>query len=353
MTLLNASSNSPPLVSVVIPAYNAGRTLAQTLDSVLAQSYSNIEIIVVDDGSTDATAEVLQAYEKRIRSIYQPNKGLPSARNTGCMAARGEFIALMDADDLCRTERLAVQIEAMLRAPEAVLCSTDFAAFNECGLVASSYSASYYSMIQNAAGGLRSFYSEQGTLAVAENAQSVPQGLATINTYSGSVYRELVHGNFVHPPTILFRRSVLGISGMFDESLRYTCDWEWMVRVSRTGPFIYVDLPLLDYRLSEAQMSSWQVNSGKGAVDVVRAALKIWHSDSELLVTHRRSMRRDLGKFCLDAADALVDQNKIDALKMLTQSVWVYGTIKPATIRVALKVILPVKLLKEFFCFSF
>jgi len=159
MTLLNASSNSPPLVSVVIPAYNAGRTLAQTLDSVLAQSYSNIEIIVVDDGSTDATAEVLQAYEKRIRSIYQPNKGLPSARNTGCMAARGEFIALMDADDLCRTERLAVQIEAMLRAPEAVLCSTDFAAFNECGLVASSYSASYYSMIQNAAGGLRSFYS--------------------------------------------------------------------------------------------------------------------------------------------------------------------------------------------------
>jgi len=341
----NSLGKSTPLVSVVIPAYNASRTLAQTLDSVLAQTYPNIEIIVVDDGSSDATAEVLNAYGERVRNIYQPNKGLPGARNTGCLSARGEFIALMDADDLCVPERIAIQLGVLQNFPEAALCSTDFSAFNSNGLVAHSYGAMYYSTIKNTAGGLHSLYSEHGVVEIAASAWSPPQQTRMIDTYSGTVYRKLVHGNFVHPPTVMFRRRVLEVAGMFDEALRYTCDWEWMVRVARTGPFVYVNHPLLEYRLSEVQMSSWHFNGGKGAVDVVQAAKKIWHSDPDLLSANRHLMRRDLGEFCLDAAEALVNHRKNDAVKMLVQSVWVYYTIKAATVRTTLKILLPRKLL--------
>lgn len=337
---------SQPLVSVVIPAYNACQTLAQTLDSVLAQTYPNIEIIVVDDGSTDATAEALKAFGEKVRSIYQPNKGLPGARNTGCIAARGEFIALMDADDLCMPERIAIQVGAMQCFPEAVLCSTDFTSFNNNGLVSSSHGAAYYSMIQNAADGLRSLYPEHGTVEIAASAWSEPNQTMMIDTYFGTVYNKLVHGNFVHPPTVFFRRSALKAVGMFDEMLRYTCDWEWMVRAARTGPFVYVNHPLLKYRLSETQMSAGQFDEGKGAVDIVRAAKKIWRSDPGLLPANRHLMQRDLGEFCLGAAGALVDRNKkVDAVNMLIQSVWAYGTIKPATIKTILKITIPLKLL--------
>ena len=342
---VGVAGQAPALVSVVIPAYNACLTLAQTLDSVLAQTYPNIEIIVVDDGSTDATAEVLKTFGEKVRSIHQKNTGLPGARNAGCKSARGEFIALMDADDLCMPERIATQVGVMLAIPEAVLCSTDFSAFSESGLVARSHGATYYSMIQNSEGGLGSLYSGYDTLEIAASTSSSTRQPMRVNTYSGMVYRRLVHGNFVHPPTVMVRRGTLSVAGLFDEALRYTCDWEWMVRVARTGPFVYVNHPMLEYRLSDAQMSSRQSNGGKSAVDIVRAAKKIWQADHDLLANNRQLMRRDLGEFCLDAADALVDQNRGAAFRMLTESIRDYGTLRPATLRVFLKILMPARML--------
>jgi len=118
-----------PLVSVVIPSYNAAATLPATLDSVWAQTYPRIEVIVVDDGSTDATGEVLARCGSRVRVIRQANGGLASARNTGCTAASGRFIALLDADDLCEPERIGVQVAFMAARPDVVLCGTEFCAF--------------------------------------------------------------------------------------------------------------------------------------------------------------------------------------------------------------------------------
>ena len=336
-----------PLVSVVIPAYNAGRTLAQTLDSVLAQTYPNIEIIVVNDGSTDATVDVLHAYATRVRAVHQQNAGLPKARNAGCLSAKGEFIALMDADDLCLPERIAVQVGALRGRPDALLCSADFSAFNQNGRVADSYASTYYSAIGGAARGLGSLYPERLELEIDASLRSSSEP-ARLDVYAGNIYRKLVHGNFVHPPTVMFRRRVLDAVGLFDEMLRYTCDWEWMVRVARTGPFIHVNRPLLDYRLSEAQMSSWDNNGGKGAVDVVSAATKMWNADPALRAEDRRQMRKDLGEFSLDAADALVDRNKTAAAKMLFQSAWRYGTLNLDSLRTALKIIFPRPLLQVF-----
>lgn len=106
----------PPLVSVIIPAYNAQAFLRATLDSVLAQTYDNLEIIVVDDGSKDETAAIAEAYaarDARIRLVVKPNGGVSSARNAGIAAARGDYVAFLDADDIWHPEKIAAQIEVL------------------------------------------------------------------------------------------------------------------------------------------------------------------------------------------------------------------------------------------------
>ena len=98
------------LVSVVIPAYNAASYVAQAVDSVLSQDYPHVEVIVVDDGSKDDTLEVLRGYGDRIRVIDQANAGPPRARNAGLAAARGEFVAFLDADDIWLPTKLSAQV---------------------------------------------------------------------------------------------------------------------------------------------------------------------------------------------------------------------------------------------------
>uniref|UniRef100_B8HTE2 Glycosyl transferase family 2 n=1 Tax=Cyanothece sp. (strain PCC 7425 / ATCC 29141) TaxID=395961 RepID=B8HTE2_CYAP4 len=106
-----------PLVSVIVPVYNCARFLAKTLDSVFAQTYSPIEVLVIDDGSTDDSGHIAQSY-REVRYYYQSNQGVSAARNVGIKAARGEFIAFLDADDLWQSEKLSVQVAYMLQHPD-------------------------------------------------------------------------------------------------------------------------------------------------------------------------------------------------------------------------------------------
>src|SRR4051812_7319537 len=107
---------SRPLVSVVIPAFNAERFLGEALASVSAQTYAPVETIVVDDGSSDGTAEVARAHPE-VALIEQENSGPAAARNRGFAASRGEFIAFHDSDDLMTPDKLAVQVSHMLENP--------------------------------------------------------------------------------------------------------------------------------------------------------------------------------------------------------------------------------------------
>lgn len=104
-------------ISVVIPTYNYARYLPEAIDSVLAQTYAPLEVIVVDDGSTDGTPEVLAAYGAKIRSIRQENQGVAAARNTGVSAARGEYIALLDSDDVWLPRKLELQMPRFEATP--------------------------------------------------------------------------------------------------------------------------------------------------------------------------------------------------------------------------------------------
>lgn len=112
------------LVSVVIPAYNAAWCVERAVDSAVAQTYARREIVVVDDGSTDATPVVLARYGDGVRIVRQPNGGLPRARNAGIAAARGEFVAFLDADDWWLPEKLARQVALLQSRPQLGFCST-------------------------------------------------------------------------------------------------------------------------------------------------------------------------------------------------------------------------------------
>ena len=111
-----------PTVSVIIPTYNRRTYVQEAIDSVLAQTYPDYEIIVIDDGSTDGTDQVLHArYGDRIRYVWQENQGESAARNRGIALARGEYIALLDSDDLWLPDKLAKQIPFLDSHPGAVL----------------------------------------------------------------------------------------------------------------------------------------------------------------------------------------------------------------------------------------
>lgn len=121
-----------PLVSVIIPVYNREKFLAAAIDSVFAQTYRPIQVIIVDDGSTDRSGAIARSYAE-VEYIYQENQGVSVARNTGVDAAQGEFIAFLDSDDLWLPHKLEIQINYMLDHPEVDITSTKIENFIEAG----------------------------------------------------------------------------------------------------------------------------------------------------------------------------------------------------------------------------
>jgi glycosyltransferase involved in cell wall biosynthesis len=123
---MGSSENSQKNISAVIPAYNAEQYISRTIDSVLCQTYPANEIIVVDDGSTDRTAEIVKAFGDKVRYIYQENAGVSAARNTGTQAANGELIAFLDADDEWLTEYLQKQMQLFDSNPSLAWASANY-----------------------------------------------------------------------------------------------------------------------------------------------------------------------------------------------------------------------------------
>lgn len=121
---LKADQSRVPAVSVIVPAYNSAATLARALDSILAQTFTDYEIVVVDDGSTDDLATAAMPYAGRMKLIRQENKGAAAARNTGAKAARGSLLAFLDADDFWHARKLELQVAAFAARSDVVLCWT-------------------------------------------------------------------------------------------------------------------------------------------------------------------------------------------------------------------------------------
>ena len=187
----------PGLVSILVPTYQRGTLIAEAIDSILAQSYQNFEAIIVDDGSTDETREVVARYhDPRIKYFYKENGGLSSARNFGLDRSNGEFIAFLDSDDIWLSWKLAAQIELFHQRADVGMSWTDMSSFVTGGtIVDERHLRSYYSVYDRFE--VTSICEHAGKLG--ELSSDVPANLVSCNYYVGKIFPEMFFGNFVHP----------------------------------------------------------------------------------------------------------------------------------------------------------
>lgn len=211
-----------PKVSVVIPAYNAMTYLPETVESVLRQTLTDFEVLIVNDGSSDQIGQwASQVTDPRVKLISQQNQGLSGARNTGIAQAQGEYIAFLDADDLWEPTKLEKQVRCLEDNPAA-------------GLV--------YSW----------------TAFVDENGQST--GRVMTAGAEGDVWRQILERNIIDCPSVVVRRCCFETVGVFDRKLRSVEDWDMWIRIASRYPFVVIKEPLVYYRHHSSNMSkNWQV----------------------------------------------------------------------------------------------
>jgi len=217
-----AASSDSPLVSVVIPTFNSAVFVGCALASVFDQDYPNIEIIVVDDGSTDDTRELISSYGSRVRLLTQPNQGSGAARNQGIQCARGHYVAFLDADDVWWHHKLRHQVDA---------------------LSGTGHRMAYSRFIRWAANETGSF-----TDAASEFLHENNPNISTAPVVSGSPYAELLLDCIVWTSTVIVEKCVLKQVGMFDESLRKGQDYDLWLRLSREVSMLGMEMPTALYR---------------------------------------------------------------------------------------------------------
>ncbi|MDI6792170.1 MAG: glycosyltransferase family 2 protein [bacterium] len=210
-----------PKVSVIIPTYNYASFIAEAVESVLDQTFKDLEIIVVDDGSTDTTRDILKRFEGKITYLYQENQGAPAARNKGIKAAQGKYIGLLDADDFWMPEKLEIQVPILDQEPEV-------------GLV--------YANVYN--------------INLLQGNQFL--GRVSKKGLRGEPFHELLKGNFIPSPSVLVRRACFEKVGLFDENLGRLAaqDWDMWLRIARVYKVAYVDRPLANYRFHDRNMTT-------------------------------------------------------------------------------------------------
>lgn len=349
---LTQASAARPLVSVVMCTYNSGAAVLEAVDSVLAQTYARVELVVVDDGSTDGTPERLRTYGDRIRLLEQANGGIARARNAGMDAARGDYLAWFDHDDICEPQRIEWQLACMQQRPELVLCSSDFSAFSAAGPVSASHAAKYYSMIHDTPGGLATLYGAEAEVPLPRSAAGAGLGTHALGdglgvaVFHGHVFDALAQGNFVHPPTIMMTRALWEQNGHFDPTIRIQCDYEWLLRASRLGEFGHIQAPLLRYRVSPTQISSSR-STVQSAQDIIEVVNRIKQWDPAYYQAHAKALRRRMGNWRSDAASVLVSQNQSRArvLGLIAQSVR-DGYFSRQSLTTAVKACLPARVLR-------
>ena len=238
------------LVSVIIPTYNRAYCLARAVDSALAQTYPHIEVILIDDGSSDGTADmVAKRYgaDPRVRYHAQPNGGISNARNTGLARATGAYVAFLDSDDEWQPWKTELQIACMRAHPELGMTWTDMVAIDPDGnIVNPSYLRQMYSAYRWFPTNDDLFHRSESLEAFASAPADTIRGR---KFYFGDIGDEMIMGNLVHTSTVIVARSRAEEVGLFREDLRFSGeDYEYHLRTCRLGPVGYLDVASIRYQ---------------------------------------------------------------------------------------------------------
>jgi len=243
-------------VSVIMPSYNRGSIIADALRSVLAGTFQDFELIVVDDGSKDDTSQVVSGFrDSRLRYIrHETNRGCSSAYNTGIREARGEFVAFLDSDDLWKPEMFAKELEFLERHPEADAVFTDLEK-------------------QDSSRTFPSFMRESPCMVRLLSAKQWPK---EVSFTQREMYLCLLQEVPVKPSALVVRKAALCAIEPFNESWPSGSDWELLLRFSKRFRFGYIDEPLAVLRVqSDATHRLYAVADKSNVLKMLRAEAAI------------------------------------------------------------------------------
>ncbi|MDE5107681.1 MAG: glycosyltransferase [Trichodesmium sp. St17_bin3_1_1] len=237
------------IISVIIPAYNAEKTIRETIESVIKQTFSDWELIVVNDGSQDRTVEVVsQIKDPRIKLFSIPHAGVSASRNRGFDNSVGQFIAFLDADDLWKPEKLESQLNALQSHSEAAVA----------------YSWTDY---------------------IDESGSFLKQGGRVI--FHGDVYPKLLVSNFLeNGSNPLIKREAINEVGGFDESRKRAEDWEMYLRLGKKYHFVAVEKPQILYRFSTNSVSSNTLRQEAECLKLIESAFEVTPPSLQYLKKH-------------------------------------------------------------------
>lgn len=281
---MNDESSTTSLVSVVVPTYNRASLLKQAIDSVLEQTYTTWELLIIDDGSTDDTREIIAKYESdaRIKYFVQRNRGQAAARNVGIDKARGEFIAFLDSDNRWITDKLEQQINYLTRHPEVDVVYGDIEEIDLDG--------------------------------------SVLGPGPGMSRHSGWVWRPLLIDNFVNFNTSIVRSRKLREVGAMDESVRRGDDYDLWLRLSTVARFHFMPGVVAQYRVAGDRISD---NVAARFDSNIAAVQRFFDRNPDLLTASER--KRITARIRARFARAFATQREpAQALRMAAMAVWSY-----------------------------
>ncbi len=208
-----------PSLSVIMPCYNQSKYLGEAIEGVIGQTHKNLEVIIVDDFSTDNSVEIIEKYRKmdgRIRSIYHSsNLGVSKSRNDAISLAAGKYIAFCDADDIWERNKIGIQLETLERESGYDVVYSDSIIINEDGVPTGDRFSSKYNR----------------------------------RRHTGNIFGYLCLTNFINTPTVVLRRRCINSHLYFNETFKYLEDWIFWLRLASEYMFFYIDEPLARYRV--------------------------------------------------------------------------------------------------------
>lgn len=273
-----------PFISIIIPTYNRAGLIKRAVDSALRESISGDEMIVVDDGSTDDTENILSYYKGKIKYFKIPNSGAGTARNFGIRNSRNPLVAFLDSDDEWMPGKLELQRAFMETRRDVLCCFTDFAVTFKEGGEARNFLSNWHK-------DPRSWDEILGTGEQYSNICPLPSGFEDFKFYVGDLYPSMLRNSYIFTGTLIVRREEAGEALYFAEDLRWGEDWVCYSKLAQKGMMAYLD--------SE---TAWQHGHGDGRLtdtDMLYAITtrisimeRVWGSDGTFQKEHGQTYAR-------------------------------------------------------------
>ena len=259
-------------VSVIIHTYNNERFMAETVESVLNQTYKDYEIIVVDDGSADGTRDALMPYMQKIRYHYKENGGIASAKNAGISLSETEFVAFLDHDDLWVPDKLQLQMEHFNENPQIGLVYAKYTSFRD-----------------------------------GKELRTKPE-----KGYSGWIFKELLSKSFIQTSTVVVKRECLDAVGPYDETFSLGDEYDMFLRISKKFQCGFIDKGLTRYRVHDTNASNNDFLFDNENLGVYK---KIYNNFTDLDGVEKKILRKRIARYSMKVAEGLYSQGKLEESK--------------------------------------